>query len=861
MDKPELGFGAGEDSDLMKTRGESSSLELGNVKRVLSVKKGNPAAHYTGIAPLGKGSFGEVHSATDTLLGREVAIKSLKAHFREEQEVVDRFLKEARGTSQLEHPNIMPVHEMGVTDDFGIYFTMKKIEGEDLKEILDHLESGTSLYLKKYPLNVLLEIFLAVCNGVAFAHSRGVIHRDLKPANIMIGEYGEVLILDWGLVKHLGAEDEEFTKVKLQMDEFDDGSQTLDGAVSGTPNYMAPEQAEGRIKDIDFQSDVYSLGAILYHMLTYLPPFEKTPLRNLLENVKAGKFQPPRKRRPELNIPRELNAVCTKAMSLFPINRYRSVERFAQDIRNYMGNIEVSAYKAPRLIRFWKACKRNPIKASVVLAASIAMVFAFGFQRAMLHGSYKANLAHAQEFLSGALAKVDDAKAKYDELEHICLNARSQGASPEEAEIQTAFNRLVDEINEGFNLAQNYFQNVPEQFRLKRPVLGGLGDILRTRNDFALYRKEYDEAGNRLNEVEVRLERWGGRLPPDIEAYLAEAKLQVQGDGVLEILEAPGVTEVMVFSVDEHDPRFTQGDMLDRSKTFPFAIDPIKKGSYIMEVVLEDGSKIPYPVFIEHGEHEALTLDIPSPIPPGMAYIPAGPFFFGGKESRFYRQHRYELDGFFIKQTEVTFAEYIAFWKALDSKQKEQFSSRIRYDENVRQFYDAWDSDGNLYADSPHKPNLPVVGITREAAEAYCAWLGAQSGSSIRLPTAEEWEKAARGVDGRRYVWGNGMNVKLTMTKKNTDAKAKYPFTAPPGSFKFSDKSVYNVFDMAGNVREMTSSPLPDYDGGSIQENMLYQLKGGSAFTTETFLPCCYASDTPVVPSDVGFRYVMDLPE
>ena len=111
----------------------------------------------------------------------------------------------------------------------------------------------------------------------------------------------------------------------------------------------------------------------------------------------------------------------------------------------------------------------------------------------------------------------------------------------------------------------------------------------------------------------------------------------------------------------------------------------------------------------------------------------------------------------------------------------------------------------------------------------------------------------ARGVDGRRYVWGNGLDVNLTLTKMNKRAQEKHPFLAPPGSFKFTDTSVYNVYDMAGNVREMTSSPLP---GSST----LYQIKGGSAFTPATFLPCCYASDTPVVPSDVGFRYVQKIP-
>ncbi len=835
------------------TAGGSSSLELGHVKKVLSVKLEKPDIHYTSIAALGKGSFGLVHSADDTLLGREVAIKSLKKHFQEEEEIVDRFLKEARGTAQLEHPNIMPVHEMGVTEELGVYFTMKKIVGEDLKEILDKLQANLAFYEKTYPLSFLLEVFLSVCNGVAFAHSKGVIHRDLKPANIMIGEFGEVLILDWGLVKQLGEDEGSGSKVKLRMDEFDDGSQTLDGAVSGTPNYMSPEQAEGRTADIDFQSDIYSLGAILYHILTHRPPFERTQLRKLLENVKTGNFESPCKRCPELKIPRELEAICLKAMSLYPVSRYRTVERFSQDIRNYIGHFDVTAYKAPRWVRWWKTCKRNPIKSSVAAAALAVLLLAFGAQRAMLYGSYRYNRNQAEVFRGSAAENIQAAMEEYNGVQEICRTAHSRSESTEETAARKRLDDLVREVNRELNLARSYYENVPEPFQQTALVRAGLIDIVRQWIDFSLARKAYAEAVGRLIDVERRIEHWGGSLHPESAAFLVDVQKRVIGDGVLELVEPSGVVEVEIFSVDEHNPRFTRGDLVARSRTFPKRIDPIRRGSYIMDVVLESGSKIPYPIYIDHGEHKKIKLEIPSAIPEGMAFVPEGAFFYGGVESRFYRQHRIALKGFFIKQYEVTFSEYIEFWKTLEGGAKQKYVGRIQFNESERKFHVAWDASGHLL-DERLSLAMPVVGITREAAVAYCNWLSEQRGAAIRLPTAEEWEKAARGVDGRRYVWGNGLNERLTLSKKNAHGKKKYPFLAPPGSFKLTDQSIYVVYDLAGNVREMTSTLLPGSD-------TLYQIKGGSAFTPATFLPCCYASDTPVVPSDVGFRYIRELPE
>lgn len=436
-----------------------------------------------------RGGLGEIWIAHDMELGREVALKEIRPRFAGRSDSWSRFQREATITGQLEHPGIVPIYALGHHENGQPFYAMRFVQGDTLADAIARFhrrdDAAPPPTERNLQLRKLITRLIDVCDAVAYAHSRNIIHRDLKPANIMLGEFGETLVVDWGLAKSLNEVTVETASATDKISTTDLGSRstpTQMGSAVGSPPYMSPEQAGGRLDQLGPASDIYSLGATLFELLTGQAPIgaaaagesrQKLSIKELLQHIQEGRFPRPTTVNPA--VPRSLEAVCLKAMALRPEDRYRSARDLSADLESWLADEPVSAWTEPSQVRLRRWMRRHQTAVVSTLATVFVAVLGLSISLAII-AERNERLADGKTKLENSnrqLAKSNQELTESGQRESDARKLAERNANEAEANAREATKQKAKAIASR-ELADNNAGLAHEQSRLVLDMLGSV---------------------------------------------------------------------------------------------------------------------------------------------------------------------------------------------------------------------------------------------------------------------------------------------------------------------------------------------------------------------------------------------------
>jgi formylglycine-generating enzyme required for sulfatase activity/tRNA A-37 threonylcarbamoyl transferase component Bud32 len=773
--------------------------------------EGRWGGRYEDRGLIGRGGMGEVRRVFDRNMNRCVALKVLPWNLSDKASARLRFLREAHVTASLDHPGVIPIYDRGVLADGRPWYTMREVQGITLSSVIRSMYAGGE---RRWTLRRVLRVFHRMCETVAYAHSKGIVHRDLKPDNLMVGQFGEVLVLDWGLAKRASKDTGHIALQSHTTPPPIDSCLTNLGTVVGTPGYIAPEHYRGTTGSQP-TSDVYSLGVILFEIVTGCLPLDDD-LQDV--DVAAGP--------PSSSAKEELLTLARSALVRDVGQRIQEVERFAQQLLAWVER-ERRAEEVQRLI---------------LDAERMAETWRRGYAEAQalrVEGQRRLSRVHTYE--RQRKVPIWDLLNTAEHLERAAALAEVQWAQ----HLRAALNVDPDAGEVHGRLADHYAERLLEAERSHQSL------------EIARYES--------LLKIHDR-----GR-----HSALLSGLVRVTMD------TRPSGVRVDWFRYEEHERRL---------RPVPLEITPphpleLRAGSYLLKLSAPGYETVTRPALLERSRScTDLSIELPErgQLEVDHVYVSAGWFRCGGDPLAVEALPGQDVwvDSFAIQRFPVTHGQYLVFLNALVADGRSELAlkhapclpvSRIGWEQITPAYERRKDGLFELAPPTPALPwaeDQPVTLITWYDAMAYARWYSEQRGHRWRLPNELEWEKAARGVDGRLASWGNHLEpTYAAMIGSHSGTPSPLSVYSYP-----EDCSPYGVRGMTGNVKDwccnvwkwdgpVNSERRLNIDEATREEDGLRSVRGGC--WTSAPDQCRAAGRFAMPPSSrlltVGFRLARDF--